>query len=1276
MVFVSRHDGRMEHINSRTVSGANVSPRDFITAVACVPMLSQQISNEGAVDWTAIIVGMASGTLKVYTENGVLVFTQNLLSDQSIKSIKCSSFFSEALCGKSNSAKDKDKLDEILVFFQKSVALIEGFAFYQTIRSARNHVAKLRPGTEVDLNVSLSYTIYNLKSSSAKFHDCFSCGLSNSSLLDHLIFASYDGMEGPNITGKSKSTFTSLVTIGEEPFLGLYHASDSSNGSLIDTVASAVMTKAMTFIPFASSGPAPPTPIIVSERLGIYDQPRGACSAALSPDRKFLAVADTLARVTIIDIEAMLVLRIWKGYRNAQCAWLLVNENSADPSSKKSLCLIIYAPKRGILEIWKAVNGPRIAVFPVSKEASIFNFTHSIFGLNSISIEKFPSYMSYVPYMFDFVTGKLFTFNVPFVCTLTDPNSKVVRDGHFIRELSELFKVDPLDSSKVQTVLSQIETIDAKKQALQLACEKLETVRKVVEIFLNRSKEQVENSSESVKYEDKLLFQNCLRLQQLSELYLKLASISQCECEILDFHQHPDLPEIDSLAGTMSWAATDAVKCLSLFSLRHSVIPPAAVAKMTLDRNIPSFKDFVSIFQIDRQQVAKSSDGNLITSAVEVCIDWSNLKDSDCVASVGSFFLQPLMDLSANPIEIIHWFNESSIKGTHLLRIIFESWLNDTNYINHWKNWQRFSLVISTITDQCGDEWNDEQNDTVLPLTWKIICSKIIASTNLPASLIGVVIAKTIAEERTQILKKSHAIKGTAQASGESFDADAEWEALHLDKEKLNLLFKQIEDVFLLELLLKCDKGKVSQSSNLSLEFLIKSDPGIISELVAKWIVQLNLDPVLLLSNYEELGQEPSEKTGEAGGEKSSLDYDSIKELLGHLQRCFPYSLDPQVIIANCCWESLCLWDKNPSTVESELLKKALTFLSQITSATLVHNLSCLIWKTFILRKFESLAQLCEKMAKIPKDRICRKELNMGDECIEYVVSFACDLLELILDNIKHAESESAPVFPLDEWWKNCSKEHMSSRTPLIILASTVKSSNSLAVLATWHLAQILLLMATFSMKNVKPLSLFMPSVRKLFFKELSHTTTEEMLICDFDLVQARTEFLHKCSHFIAQSIPPKSEVCNREDLLVSPTKIHSNANKWLNKLLVLAREWELNVDSIRRLFVCELYSNDCDSFAEEIVSSISDKVAFATEVLPIACQRVKLLVEANQITSSLHPTVKQWIDSYECRFKVQMASKESTIKLLSQFILANLPDSSPSQKLASLLFENLSCVL
>ncbi|KAH3848320.1 hypothetical protein DPMN_090680 [Dreissena polymorpha] len=61
---------------------------------------------------------------------------------------------------------------------------------------------------------------------------------------------------------------------------------------------------------------------------------------------------------------------MWKGYRDATVGWVEVKEEEESHSHvrqcRSAQFLVIYASRRGILEIWLAGNGPRVAAFNVS----------------------------------------------------------------------------------------------------------------------------------------------------------------------------------------------------------------------------------------------------------------------------------------------------------------------------------------------------------------------------------------------------------------------------------------------------------------------------------------------------------------------------------------------------------------------------------------------------------------------------------------------------------------------------------------------------------------------------------------------------------------------------------------------------------------------------------------------------------------------------------------------------------------------------------------------
>lgn len=58
---------------------------------------------------------------------------------------------------------------------------------------------------------------------------------------------------------------------------------------------------------------------------------------------------------------------MWKGYRDAECGWIMCHEEKKSNDKRIALFLVVYAPKKGIIEVWAMQQGPRVAAFPASK---------------------------------------------------------------------------------------------------------------------------------------------------------------------------------------------------------------------------------------------------------------------------------------------------------------------------------------------------------------------------------------------------------------------------------------------------------------------------------------------------------------------------------------------------------------------------------------------------------------------------------------------------------------------------------------------------------------------------------------------------------------------------------------------------------------------------------------------------------------------------------------------------------------------------------------------
>jgi transposase InsO family protein len=68
--------------------------------------------------------------------------------------------------------------------------------------------------------------------------------------------------------------------------------------------------------------------------------------------------------VLVVDVGSTLVLRVLKGYRDAQAAWLVAGAPGAPGGggggAAQEALLAVYAPRRGVVELWRPLRGERL----------------------------------------------------------------------------------------------------------------------------------------------------------------------------------------------------------------------------------------------------------------------------------------------------------------------------------------------------------------------------------------------------------------------------------------------------------------------------------------------------------------------------------------------------------------------------------------------------------------------------------------------------------------------------------------------------------------------------------------------------------------------------------------------------------------------------------------------------------------------------------------------------------------------------------------------------
>ena len=89
--------------------------------------------------------------------------------------------------------------------------------------------------------------------------------------------------------------------------------------------------------------------------------------ALIDPTGRLVATTDGYGRVLLLSADTLQVLRVWKGYRDAQIGWILTQDAySSIGSVGMGLYLAIFSPARAQVEVWRTVNGPRVSVLHVN----------------------------------------------------------------------------------------------------------------------------------------------------------------------------------------------------------------------------------------------------------------------------------------------------------------------------------------------------------------------------------------------------------------------------------------------------------------------------------------------------------------------------------------------------------------------------------------------------------------------------------------------------------------------------------------------------------------------------------------------------------------------------------------------------------------------------------------------------------------------------------------------------------------------------------------------
>ncbi|KAM8736631.1 rab3 GTPase-activating protein non-catalytic subunit isoform 1-T1 [Acanthopagrus schlegelii] len=1250
---------------------------ECVSSSICIPLASQKRSSTGRPDWTCVVVGFTSGYVRFYTENGVLLLAQ-LLHEDPVLRLKCRTYEIPRHPGVT------EQHEELSILYPAALVTIDGFSLFQSLRACRNQVARAAAaGSDVIQPPPLAYKKWGLQDMET-IVDHSSVGIMTLCVFDQMRNASILGGFNASVKG-SPPAMCQYVTVGGGPYTGFYYAVEGSSQPLLSHVALAVASKLTSALFSAASGwlgwhknkneeeavqkhkpkVEPATPLGI--RFGLPDSRRHGESICLSPCNTLAGVTDDFGRVTLLDLARGICIRMWKGYRDAQLGWLQVPEERGDrefsPSSalprRHALFLVIYAPRRGILEVWAMQQGPRVGAFTVGKHCRLLYAGYRLMGVNSVTSQGWQLHTQQVC-LLDPITGALRTVNIPFHLALSDKKSERAKDIHLLKRLTTLLRsreVEPdVLESEAKSVLLDIKHPAIKKQALEsLLSNKNLPVSCLTKVTCSLYDTLKQQDPEEV---DGALLQFCTSQLKLLQLYTGIQNLHSAA----DTEPCSTNDSLDGIEEELSRVGP-TLQCYSKLTLRPSV----SFAQDSPDSPLPA-QAFLS-------QIECTEEGELrVIHGSET--EWNQL---------GNFMFWGCLCGKSPLHKVCDTLQQAGISPQQLLSLLLSVWLQrEKEVLQKPEETVRYLhtllIALSNMKGAVEESWDPQ---SVSPW-WQQVRSICIQSHNAAAALLAAFVAH-------------RGVKACITSRADS-KLQSDWEAVSLELEQWVVCVRQLEDVLVLQtlLLVPSPQGAAGgAAAQCSIKTLLEGGTGGIADSVSKWVFRQNLAPerlkeILLKKEDKEEDDKLEQKAGDEVKEhegKSQEGTDRTAELLVAVCQRFPHSLSPDLLFAHCCWEYVVQWNKDPE--EGRHLCWAVEHLRLVSSPHIQLGICTMMWSTFIVKRLSAAAYLMEKVGKAPKDRLCRRDVGMGDKAMTSFLGCCVQLLQILMEVtgvlVKnhcplsfinyHADSAveevSAPELSVEEVW--CGAEGPASIAELALEQRGVHYP-----LVQHHclLASLLHAAMTFSLK-VKPLSLFDSKGKNAFFRDL--TTIQLMPSGDLDpgLVSLRQEFLRRVLTSWVQAI---DDFSSQAPVTSSPPlpSCGPKADWWPSLCLELGSLLQVNPDILRRHIVCELYNQGLDLRAEEVMLEVEDKDVLGSQLLVLTGQRLSYSLlhsqsqtqAAMELLARLPPTLCTWLKAMDpSELRCPLVPLSQTSRLVGRLIEI-LPENHAQYSLALHLLE------
>ncbi|XP_041984999.1 rab3 GTPase-activating protein regulatory subunit isoform X2 [Aricia agestis] len=1026
-------------------------------------------------------------------------------------------------------------------------------------------------------------------------------GLELKNTYDHFLAASTYG--GYDTWYRSIPPMNNLIlTTGVSPYIGFHYALEGGTTPPLQDVARAVANKIKSALPgwlggSTETGPTNTEPSIRAEQLsmrtGVYDPQRTGSTVVISPDRRLAAFTDNLGRVAVLDIIKGHLIRLFKGCRDAQCAFVQIfdGENKKPQLStikdiRRAIFLIIYNPRKGLIDIRLMQRGSRVAVFTASKNGKLLYNTCGLVGAEKNFSHKKLNLPEFQCAFID-PDGKIKKFNIPFYHSLDGEHLERSKDLHVLRAIREIVKKSSSLSDENRAELyesaTKLKTLGTKKHCIEILiknCSSIEITTACLELFWESLNERTLN-----QYEEKVrrYFGN---LALITNFYCLLNNepIEGINNLISDvcaaFQIDRAAEEGDVIKKDLKFQLLEDDTCILerlLILAQEKDYKQQQVRVKFADNRVTSYREFISCFHLE---------GN--SKHISLKPDLNTEKANSLSVDIFKSLLK-LNDMTLLP----NYVKNSNVDARELVKLVIMHLMSMSLDEININLIEKFIAMLYYICSSSEEAVNTSYNE-VSPW-WESIRSMLI---ELHCPLRSMIVAMSC--------------KAAAKLfEGKHFDREDAWETLTQESASWGLLIGKLEDISILSIILLCKEKFQGQALpklqideiNINLKYIYARGQGSVTELIAKWLCGMGVPPeAVVVNELMEVYTESTLETDDADSvdclfiENNRFLVDDnvqIFKWLSLLRRQFPLSTKASYVIANMCWEYAMEWQKSMN--KTEMLATVVICLDALADPHLKLGMFSIIWSTYLKQSFEASCKLVNKVGKLPKDQLCLQDLNINTDCLIGLLKIICEYLNKFLECLPSAATHEKTVIRFENLWDESSPS-------LVEVAQNTKNVDPDILTLNYQISCTIYYQCHFNLKVTKPLDTLYDIDYEYILEALTGTVAKRdiNLKCSEKIRNPRMKYLTKLTRTAIDTIS-----CDDDGGYDS-----GECLLWVDRVCALADLWDIDINFVRRQNVIGLYHMGYDELAENMLGLIADPEVLLTPLLAITIQRLKRSLE------------------------------------------------------------------